>query len=71
MSMYWDVLSFIESKGVNIAFHIHEYIALKKDHVILHCQSCGINIDVPGLSLEKASEYIDEYFLHTGYAYIS
>lgn len=65
------VLLFIESMGVHISFHIHEYIAIKKKHVILHCKGCGINIDVPGLSMEEAAEYIGEYFMNTGYAYIS
>ena len=65
------VLRFIESKGVHISFHIHEYIAIKKDHVILHCEGCGINLDAPGLPLEDAGKYIDECFVNTGYAYIS
>jgi len=65
------VLRFIESKGVSISFHIHEYIAIKKDHIILHCEGCGLNLDIPGLPLEKANEYINEYFVNTGYAFIS
>jgi hypothetical protein len=65
------VLAFIESKGVKIEFHIHEYKAVKKEYVILHCAGCGDNIVLPGLALEKAQEYIDEFYKNTGYAYIA
>lgn len=73
LSLYQNknVIQFIESKGVKISFHIHEYEARKKEHVILHCKGCGQNIDVPGLSLDGAKEYIDLYFMNTGYAYIA
>jgi hypothetical protein len=27
-------------------------------------------LDVPGLSLDDAQKYIDEYFTNTGYAYV-
>jgi hypothetical protein len=64
------VRAFIESKGVKISFHIHEYKAIYKDHVILNCEICGDNIHVPGLPMEKAREYIDEFFKNTGYAYL-
>ena len=64
------VLAFIQSKGVKISFHIHEYKPIKKDYVILHCEGCGDNIDIPALPMEKAQEYIDEFFKNTGYAYI-
>jgi hypothetical protein len=63
------VLEFLESKGVNIEFHIHEYKASKQEHVVLSCESCGINIDVPGLAIEEAKDYIDRFFQNTGYAY--
>lgn len=63
------VLKFLEGKGVKIAFHVHDYKAIKKEYVILHCVGCGINIDVPGLPIEEAQNYIDEYFQNTGYAY--
>ena len=64
-----NVLRFIESKGVKIMFHIHEYKALTKDYVILHCEGCGSKLDVPGLSPDEAEIYIDQYFSNTGYAY--
>lgn len=64
------VLMFIESKGVKISFHIHLFKAVKKDYVILVCDSCGLNLDVPGLSLGEASEYIGMFFKNSGYAFI-
>jgi len=72
LSLYQNerVLSFIESKGVKIKFHIHEYIAVRKEHVILVCESCGNKVDVPGLAIEKAQEYISEFYQNTGTAYI-
>lgn len=65
-----NVIRFIESKGVKISFHIYKYQALKKDYVILYCEGCGESLDVPGLSIDKAQAYIDQYFVNTGYAYI-
>jgi len=65
-----NVIRFIESKGVKIMFHIHEYKVLKKDYVILHCEGCGSKLDTPGLSSDDAEAYIDQYFSNTGYAYI-
>ncbi len=50
-----NVIKFIESKGVKISFHMHKYEAL----------------DVPGLSIDDAQAYIDQYFSNTGYAYIA
>ena len=64
------VLEFIESKGVKILFHIHEYTAIRKEYVILHCEGYGENIHIPGL-LEEAEQYINEFFKNTGYAYIA
>lgn len=71
LSLYQNerVLAFIASKGVTIVFHIHQYKAIRKEHVILVCESCKDHIDVPGLALEKAEEYINEFFQNTGYAY--
>jgi hypothetical protein len=66
-----NVIRFIESKGVKISFHIHKYEAIKKGHVILYCDSCGQSLDVPGLSIDEAKAYIDQYFSNTGYAYIA
>lgn len=65
------VIQFIESKGVKILFHTHKYEARKKDHVVLHCDGCGLKLDVPGLPLEDAEAYIDQFFSNTGYAYIA
>jgi len=72
LSLYQNerVLAFIESKGVKISFHIHEYKAIQNEYVILVCEGCGNNIDVPGLAIEKAQEYISEFYQNTGYAYI-
>ena len=71
LSLYQNerVLAFIASKGVTISFHVHQYKAIRKEHVILVCESCKDHIDVPGLALEKAEEYINEFFQNTGYAY--
>jgi 5-methylcytosine-specific restriction endonuclease McrA len=66
-----NVIRFIESKGVKIQFHIHEYKALKKDNVILFCEHCGDKWDVPGLSMNEAQAYINQFFVNTGYAYIA
>ncbi|MBI5950076.1 MAG: hypothetical protein HY865_00330 [Chloroflexi bacterium] len=63
------VLAFLESKGVKIAFHIHEYKATKEEHVILYCEGCRNRIDVPGLLPDEAELYIEQYFSNTGYAY--
>ena len=64
-----NVLRFIESKGVKIMFHIHEYKVLTKDYVILRCEGCGRKLDFPGLSPDEAEVYIDQYFSNTGYVY--
>lgn len=37
--------------------------------MILVCESCKRAIEVPGLALEKAEEYINKFFQNTGYAY--
>jgi hypothetical protein len=63
------IVQFIESKGVKIRFHIHKYKALKEDYVILYCEDCGSRLTVPGLSMDKAQAYIDQFFANTGYAY--
>jgi hypothetical protein len=64
-----NVINFIESKGVKISFHIHQYTARIKDYVILCCDSCGTTLDVPGLSMDDAQEYIDRYFSNTEFAF--
>lgn len=61
----------MESNGVKIGFHIHEYTAIKNEYVILCCKSWGLKLDTPGLALEKAQDYIDEFLSNTGYAYIA
>ena len=66
-----NVFRFIESKGVKISFHIHKYEALKENYVILYCQDCESRLDVPGLSIDDAKAYIEQYFSNTGYAYIA
>jgi len=66
-----NVLRFIESKGVKIAFHVHLYVAQKREYVALVCQECGSKLDAPGLALEKADAYIEEFLRNTGYAYIA
>lgn len=73
LSLYQNerVVAFIESKGVKILFHIHEYKATKNEYVILRCEGCGDSIHIPGLPLEKAEQYINEFFKNTGYAYIA
>jgi hypothetical protein len=65
-----NVIHFLESKGIKISFHVHNYIALKKEYVILHCEGCGENIHIPGLAIEDAKAYIDQFFSNTGYAYV-
>lgn len=64
------VLVFLESKGVRISFHIHEYQAFMDGYVILICNDCGDRIHLPGLEMENASEYIRMFYQNTGYAYI-
>jgi hypothetical protein len=64
-----NVLRFIESKGVKIQFHIHEYRAIAEGYVILHCEGCGSRWTVPGLSFDDAQAYINEFWTNTGYAY--
>ena len=66
-----NVIRFIESKGVKIRFHVHQYRALKEDYVILYCEGCGSRLTVPGLSMNEAKAYIDQYFVNTGYAYVA
>ena len=66
-----NVIRFIESKGVKISFHLHKYKAIRKDYVILLCEGCGDKCDVPGLSMNEADAYIDQFFVNTGYAYIA
>lgn|GEM_PF-2112482 len=65
------VLAFLESKGIKIAFHVHGYKATKEEYVILYCEGCRSRLDVPGLRLEDAEQYIKEFFTNTGYAYIA
>jgi hypothetical protein len=65
-----NVLRFIASKGVQIRLHIHEYKARKEDYTVLYCESCRSTVTVPGLSLDEAQVYIDQFFINTGYAYI-
>src|ERR1044071_9396897 len=60
-----NVVQFIESKGVRIKFHGHEYRARAEDYVIVCCASCGNQLTVPGLSLDNAQEYIDEFWPNT------
>jgi 5-methylcytosine-specific restriction endonuclease McrA len=64
------VLAFLESKQVKIAFHIHEYKATKEEYVILNCEGCRDRIDIPGLQLEDAEQYIQDFYINTGYAYV-
>jgi hypothetical protein len=64
-----NVLAFLESKGVKIAFHIHDYQVVKREFVILHCEGCGHKLDSPGLSPDKADAYIKQHLSNTGYAY--
>lgn len=63
------VFAFLESKGVKIAFHIHDYQVTQGETVILHCEGCGHKLDIPGLSPDEAEIYIKQYFSNTGHAY--
>jgi len=65
------VLAFIESKGIKIGFHIHNFMAIKEVHVILTCEGCGLRLNIPGLAPENAEDYINEFFSNTGYAFIA
>jgi hypothetical protein len=65
------VLAFLESRGVKIAFHIHQYKATREEYVILRCEGCGVRLHTPGLRLEEAEQYIEEFLTNTGYAYVS
>lgn len=66
-----NVIRFIESHGVKILFHVHDYQALEEDgYVNLYCEGCKLKLTVPGLSMDQAQSYIDEYFENTGYAYV-
>ena len=73
LSLYQNerVLAFIESKGVRISFHIHEYRPTRNEYVILVCDGCGDRIHLPGLAMERALEYINEFYQNTGYASIA
>jgi hypothetical protein len=64
-----NVVRFIESKGVKVRFHIHKYRALKEEFVSLQCEGCGTTWTVPGLAIDQAQAYIDQYFVNTGYGY--
>jgi hypothetical protein len=66
-----NVIRFIESKGIKVGFHIHQYKALKEDFVILCCEGCGLRLTTPGLSMDDAEAYIDQFFVNTGFAYIA
>jgi hypothetical protein len=63
------VLAFLETKGVKIAFHIHDYQVVKGEFVTSHCEGCGHKLDLPGLSPDEAEVYIEQYFSNTGYSY--
>ena len=63
------VLAFLKSKGVKIAFHVHDYQAIKGEFVMLHCEGCGNKLDFPGLLPDEADVYIEQYFSNTGFAY--
>lgn len=65
------VLVFLESKSVKIAFHIHEYEAIKEEFVTLRCYGCGRFMQFPGLRFEDAEQYIQDFYINMGYAYIS
>jgi len=66
-----NVIRFIADKGVKIGFHTHKYQALKEDFVILYCEGCELRLTAPGLSIDDAQAYIDQFFENTGYAYIA
>ena len=66
-----NLIRFIPDKGVKIGFHTHMYQALKEDFVILYCEGCGLRLTAPGLSIDEAQAYIDQFFENTGYAYIA
>ena len=61
-----NVIRFIADKGVKIGFHTHKYQALKEDFVILYCEGCGLRLTAPGLSIDEAQAYIDQFFENTG-----
>jgi hypothetical protein len=71
LTMYQNerVLVFLESMCVEIAFHIHEYKATKEEYVILNCEDCRCKMDIPGLQLKVAEQYIQDFYINTGYAY--
>jgi len=56
---------------VKISFHIHEYKVLSEFYMILYCEGCGQRLLAPGLSIDDADAYIDQYFKNTGYAFIA
>ena len=64
------VLVFIESKGVTIAFHIHNYKAIQEEFVVLYCEGCGDKLTIPGLGFDDAQDYISSFLSNTGYAYV-
>lgn len=63
------VLRFIESKGIKMSFHIHEYQTIQEKYVIFLCRVCGDRKVAPGASIEEAQAYIDQYLVNTGYAF--
>lgn len=65
-----NVLRFIESRGVKVRFHIHKYEARDEGLVVLYCTGCRSTLTVPGLGMDQAKDYIDQYFVNTGHAYI-
>jgi hypothetical protein len=63
------IIHFVESKGIKIRFHTHNYKAPDEDCVKLYCGGCGNKLTVPGLSIDEAEAYINQNFVNTGYAY--
>ena len=49
----------------------HDLSFYQKDCVILYCEGCGQKWDVPGLAMDEAQTYIDQFFVNTGCAYIA
>jgi 5-methylcytosine-specific restriction endonuclease McrA len=60
--LYCNIMK--DKQGHDLSFYQNEY-------VILYCEGCGSRLDVPGLSIDDAQAYIDQYFSNTGYAYIA
>lgn len=65
------VLAFMENKGVKIDFHVHSYKAIQEEFVVLYCEGCGDKLTFPGLGIEEAQDYINEFYSNTGYAFIA